>query len=126
MSEKREQPTVAQMAATARQLATDLFTSQADIMICSWQKHGQGGLTTAAHGQSCLQREEDRPLTRTEKEQGWMRRPFYAYHEANLCNSCRVYWMAELAAQDLHTLECWQIRIEAEDKRKAATTNETR
>ena len=63
----------------------------------------------------CLITEVERPLTPAEKTEGFVRRPFYAYDTSRLCASCRAYWFAEMAAQQLHEMRGWQIRAEAEE-----------
>ena len=55
---------------------------------------------------SCITKEEHRPLTRKEKELGWCRRPFNYYVADNMCLSCRVYWHVSVASNDAHRLEC--------------------
>lgn len=45
---------------------------------------------------ACIGHEEIRPLTRTEKEKGWARRPFYGYDPANMCDACAAYWHASM------------------------------
>ncbi len=54
---------------------------------------------------SCLMREEVRPLNKVEKLIGWVMRPFSAYNPDNMCCSCRAYWHAENAAQAMERLD---------------------
>lgn len=98
--------TLEQMAATARQLANDLFSH--DDAKCQEQGHGK---------QSCMQAEEDRPLDREEKKKGRTRRPFFAYDPRRMCRGCQAYFFAERAAQELNEMRCWKIRQEAEISR---------
>lgn len=70
----------------------------------------------------CMEREESRPLTKAEKMQGWTRRPFGAYNADFMCAGCRAYWFAEMAAQQLHEMRCWQIRAESETARTKAAS----
>lgn len=96
-----------EFARTSRELANALFSD--DEVACSQQAGGQP---------SCVQKEEDRPLTKEEKRKDWARRPFFAYDPDRMCAGCRAYFFAEMAAQTLHEMRCWQVRIEAEAKRK--------
>lgn len=91
----------------ARELANELFNAE-EGMEC----------VSIKHGKSCIMQEEDRDLERKEKQYGWTRRPFWAYRHDNLCKSCEAYWHAELAAQILHEMHCWDVRIKAEKERK--------
>jgi hypothetical protein len=93
----------ANLSERARELANELF------------KVAEGGPYECCQppGTSCLMKEEERPLTRQEKYNGWARRPFWAYDTQKLCNACRAYWCVEMAAQDLHRLECLRARAEA-------------
>lgn len=100
------------MAETARKLANELFSSKEAA--CSQQTSGN---------KSCIQAEEDRPLTKVEKNQGWTRRPFFAYEPDMMCAGCAAYFFAERAAQTLHEMRCWQIRAEAESNRQAVVTS---
>jgi len=85
-------------AKLARQLANDLFS-----IPCSEQKHGG----------DCVTKEENRPLTRSEKNLGWSCRPFHGYSTDRMCLSCAAYFHAERAAQLLHEMDCWERRAEA-------------
>src|SRR5215831_5951121 len=58
------------------------------------------------YGDSCIMKEEYRPLTASEKARGWERRPFWAYDTARLCSACLAYYYAERAAQVLHEQHC--------------------
>lgn len=52
------------------------------------------------HGQienSCIQREDERPLTKKERDEGWTRRPFSTFDPDRMCLSCAAYWHAEMA-----------------------------
>jgi hypothetical protein len=68
---------------------------------------------TGGGSESCLMREEARPLTVQERKKGWARRPFFAYEENNLCGTCCAYWHAQRAAQILHELDCLRRKSEA-------------
>ncbi len=41
--------------------------------------------------QSCVKKESERPLTRAEKKEGWVRRPFHGYEPHRMCNACAAY-----------------------------------
>lgn len=101
-------------AATARDLANGLFAAR-DEVTCSEQRQQNPDGTWPP---SCLQKEEDRPLTKTERQLGWARRPFNAYDPARMCNACVVYFYAEMSAQILHKMHCWSRRGDAEEERK--------
>ena len=101
-------PNLETLATTARQLANDLFGND------------QAECSQPADKPSCIQLEEDRPLTREERAKGWERRPFCGYDHRRMCNACAVYWWAEMAAQVLHEMHCWQVRINAEKQRNEA------
>lgn len=87
------------LAERARGIANELFSS--DEFACSSGK------------ESCIQAEEKRALTKEENRKGWVRRPFYAYSEQNMCSGCAAYWHAEMAAQALERKAAWDSRIEA-------------
>lgn len=70
---------------------------------------------------SCIQKEEDRPLTKAEKTNGWARRPFFAYDPARMCNACLSYYYAERAAQMLHQMHCLDERAKAIAKSEKAS-----
>lgn len=55
--------------------------------------------------ESCIRKEEKRPLTSQEKRLGWSMRPYSAYTSDNMCLSCRVYWHVTQATNDMHKLE---------------------
>ncbi len=93
--------TLQELSDTARKLANDLFNTV------------DTPAATCSQPELCLTKEEERPLTRAEKTQGWHRRPFSAYNPDNFCAGCRAYWFAEMAAQTLHEMRCWQRRSEA-------------
>lgn len=88
-----------EMATTSRELANSLFSS--DETPCQEMKYGKP---------SCIQAEEDRPLTKEEKKDGWSRRPFWAYETKRMCNGCLAYYFAERAAQVLHEMYCNGVR----------------
>jgi hypothetical protein len=98
------------LAKTAREIANECFRTEA--LPCANQR------TDASP--TCIQAEEDRPLTRAEKAKGWARRGFADYDTARMCRACEAYYHAERAAQLLHEARCWQVRIEAEAASKAA------
>ena len=113
--------TLEELAATARSLANELYGTTE--VPCSNLKDrpardlvpGRPVTDDAGERKSCLMKEEERPLTRAEKDKGWARRPFYAYHEAHLCNGCLAYWHAERVAQLLHEMNCWRLRAAAKE-----------
>lgn len=76
-------PTLKDLEETANQLAVDLMKD--DVAPCRAADAG------------CVRREEVRPLTTTERKQGWARRPFYAYEPCNMCDACAAYWHASMA-----------------------------
>lgn len=92
------------LSTTARQLAGDLFSAE-QVQCC--RPEGKP---------SCLQAEEDRPLTKEEKQAGWVCRPFFAYDPLRMCSGCQAYFYAERAAQVLHEMYCWQRKAEANKK----------
>lgn len=96
------------LAKDARALANDLFRQRGEAAILD--------CATPAGTPTCLQREEERPLTRDEKKLGLGRRPFSAYEPGHLCGGCAAYWYAEMAAQQLHRLHCLAAREEAAKK----------
>lgn len=112
----KEQPTLEQLVTTARELANHLFASV--DLTCTAQAHNLDLGRDA--GPSCVQAEDERPLTRQEKKEGWARRPFWAYAASKMCPNCAAYYFAERAAQMLHEHHCWQVRIEAGNKAKQA------
>lgn len=93
------------MSLAARELANKLFSSKE---------------AACTQNVRCLEAEEDRPLTKEERRQGWARRPFWAYSSDRMCAGCQAYFHAERAAQLLHEMRCWQIRIEADTARRNA------
>lgn len=103
-----------QMAKDARELANELFSTEEAR--CVEQK------TSADQSfVSCIQKENDRKLTGTEiEENGWARRPFYAYDPERMCSGCRAFYYTELAAQELHRMRCDQVRHEAVVKAQTA------
>lgn len=58
----------------------------------------------------CMQAEEERPLTREERVVYGLSsdaiRCFWAYDPFKMCARCRVYWLAEMAAQEAHKHAC--------------------
>lgn len=69
---------------------------------------------------SCVQREEERALTRQERERGWERRPFLAYDPLRMCAACAAYWHASMCRIALLDVIRFRAVAEAEAKRKAA------
>jgi hypothetical protein len=102
---------LAELAATARQLANDCFGS--DQLCCtSYLFHKK---------RSCLQVEEERPLDKSERALGWAMRPFWAYTTERMCLACAAYYYAERAAQLLHEKHCAaqiEARAKARNQRK--------
>lgn len=105
--EAKMKPTLEEMTEAARILASVLFSTE--HVPCK-----------RTDGESCLTREEKRPLTKAEKDKGWYARPFYAYDTAKMCTGCEAYYHAERAAELLHNAMCWKVKIDAEAKRKQA------
>jgi hypothetical protein len=99
--------TLEQLKNTARDLAGHLFS--AECVQCNEQKVGRP---------SCLQAEEKRPLSKEEKAAGWVVRPFFGYRTERMCGPCQAYYHAERAAQELHNLHCWDVRIKADAARR--------
>jgi hypothetical protein len=97
-----------ELANVGRELANALFTNDEEGLACVNQRTVAG---VRAPGQSCLQRAEERKLTREEKSMGWTRRPFNAYDPRLMCSSCRAYWFAEMAAQELHMIRCLEAKL---------------
>lgn len=87
-----------ELSELARKLANELFNTD-EAPCCR---------LTSKEPQSCLALEDIRPLTRQEKAQGWVRRPFWAYNPQKLCMGCQAYWHTERAAQQLQELLSWQ------------------
>lgn len=102
------------LSGRARELANDLFDDDRGVA-CLEIKCGR---------KSCLQQEEERPLTRKERDAGWTQRPFGAYEHERLCTGCEVYWLVEVAAQRLHRLSCLLLRKEAIKKLDARLADE--
>ncbi len=95
--------TLEEMRDLSRKLASELFSTK-DLPCTQTAR--------------CLQAEEGRKLTREEMKRGWTRRPFNAYDPEKMCNNCRAYWFAEMLAQSLHDIYCWQVRIAASEQIK--------
>lgn len=69
---------------------------------------------------SCVQREEERPLTRAERARGWARRPFGGYDAASMCSACAAYWHASMARISLLDVIRFRAVVETEQKKEAA------
>lgn len=96
-----------QMQEIAHKLSAQLLST--DAAPCTEEKH---------KNQSCITAEEERPLTKEEKAKDWHRRPFNAYDHRRMCNGCAAYWFASMASNVLNEMQCWAVRIEAEEERK--------
>lgn len=94
---------ITDIADDARKLANELYDN--DSFACANDNH-------------CLKSEDSRPLTKEEKAQGLVRRPFCAYDAERLCLGCRAYFYAEMAAQTTERARALAIMLAA-DKRLA-------
>lgn len=97
--------TLNELCDTSRKLANDLFRTEGEVACANFAD------------KSCVQAEEERPLTAAEKKRDWYKRPFYGYDAARMCDSCAAYWFAEMAAQTLHRMHCNLERCAATRKR---------
>lgn len=108
-------PTLNELSASARALANGLFSGRDDEnIVCSNQRKKN---KDDDWDPSCIQKEENRPLTKAEKAHGATRRGFSAYDHRRMCDSCASYWFAEMAAQTLHQMYCWAQRDQAKAER---------
>lgn len=69
---------------------------------------------------SCLRLEEERPLTREEREKGWSRRPYWAYDPQRMCRGCAACWHGNMAMLAMHD-EVRLVQIAAREERREAS-----
>jgi hypothetical protein len=96
-----------QAAYDARELADRLFRSE---------------VTGSCAEQRCLSREEKRLAGHPTLADGATRRGFAHYDPWRLCQSCRPYWHAELAAHALETLVVREQQIACEEGHELEVT----
>ena len=75
---------------TSQALALESALLDVDAFKCSSMS------ASTAQNESCLQREDTRPLTKVERAGGNTARTFDNYDPERMCLTCRAYWHAAM------------------------------